>query len=94
MTTGIRRVCAMLGNGVKAPAADELDTAMVARRSVAAATDIPAGALIEDAMLVCRRPATGIAPRDLVQVVGRRARVAIPAGTVLQWAQLDGGAAR
>lgn len=94
MTTGIRRVCAMLGNGVKAPAADELDTAMVARRSVAAATDIPAGALIEDAMLICRRPATGIAPRDLVQVVGRRARVAIPAGTVLQWAQLDGGAAR
>ena len=94
MTAGIRRVCAMLGTGVKAPAGDELDTAMVARRSVAAATDIPAGALIEDAMLVCRRPATGIAPRDLVQVVGRRARVAIPAGTVLQWTQLEGGAAR
>ncbi len=92
MTAGIRRVGAMLGDGVKAPAPDELDTARVARRSVAAAVDIPVGALIEDAMLVCRRPATGIAPRDLEQVVGRRARVDIAAGTVLQWTQLEGGA--
>jgi sialic acid synthase SpsE len=94
MTAGIRRVSAMLGAGVKAPAPDELDTARVARRSVAAAVDIPAGVLIEDAMLVCRRPATGIAPRDLEQVVGRRALVAIPAGTVLQWTQLEGSAGK
>ena len=91
MVQGIRRVHSMLGDGVKAPTQDEADTASVARRSVAAAADIAAGALVEPGMLMCRRPATGIAPRDLDRVVGLRARVAIPAGTVLQWEQLEGG---
>jgi N,N'-diacetyllegionaminate synthase len=71
-----------------------MDTARVARRSVVAAVDIPAGAAIADEMLACRRPATGIAPRDRSAVVGRVARVPIPAGTVLNWDQLDGGAPR
>ena len=92
MTAGIRRVSAMLGDGVKAPTASERDTARVARRSVAAVSDIPAGIVIEEAMLMCRRPATGIAPRELERVVGRRAKVAIAAGTVLQWEQLEDGA--
>jgi N-acetylneuraminate synthase len=89
MTLGIRRVSAMLGDGVKEPTAQEQDTARVARRSVAAASDIPAGTLISAEMLMCRRPATGIAPRDLERIVGRTARVAIPAGSVLQWDQLE-----
>lgn len=90
MVVGIRRVAAMRGDGVKAPTAEERDTARVARRSVAAACDIPAGTLIEEAMLVCRRPATGIAPSELGRVVGRRARQTVAAGTVLQWEQLEG----
>jgi len=89
MVDGIRRVAAMLGDGVKAPSPEERDTARVARRSVVAASDIPAGAAIDAAMLACRRPATGIAPRDLDRVIGRRAARDIPAGTVLQWEQLD-----
>jgi N,N'-diacetyllegionaminate synthase len=90
MCAGIRRVAAMLGGGLKAPTPQERDTARVARRSLAAACDIPAGAVIEPGMLMCRRPATGIAPRDLERVVGQRARVAIAAETVLQWDQLQG----
>jgi N-acetylneuraminate synthase/N,N'-diacetyllegionaminate synthase len=39
-------------------------------------------------MLACRRPATGIPPRDWDRVVGGTARAAIAAGTVLQWDQL------
>ena len=89
MVEGIRRVEAMRGQAVKSPTPAERDTARVARRSVAAACDIPAGTLITPDMLVCRRPATGIAPRDIGLVAGRRARMAIPALTVLQWEQLD-----
>ena len=94
MVDGIRRVSAMLGDGVKAPTPEERDTARVARRSVAAAVDIPAGTVITEAMIVCRRPATGIAPRELSRVVGRTALTPIGAGTVLQWDQLEGGAPR
>ena len=85
MVQGIRRVSAMRGDGVKAPRPDELDTARVARRSVVAHTDIAANLALTPAMLACRRPGTGIAPRDLPDLIGRRLIVDIAAGTVLQW---------
>jgi len=88
MVRGIRRIAAMLGDGVKAPRPQEQDTARVARRSIVAAVDIPAGAALQPQMLACRRPATGIPPRDWDRVVGGTARAAIAAGTVLQWDQL------
>jgi N,N'-diacetyllegionaminate synthase len=88
MAQGIRRVSAMLGDGLKQPLPEELDTARVARRSVVAAVDIAAGETILAAMLTCRRPATGIAPRDLQRVIDRRALGAIAAGSVIQWNQL------
>ena len=87
MVTAIRRVTAMLGDGVKAPLLEELDTARVARRSVVAAVDISAGEVITAEKLLCRRPATGIAPRDLQILVGQFARTTIVAGSVLQWEQ-------
>lgn len=88
LVRGIRRVSAMLGDGVKAPRPEEQDAARVARRSIVAAVDIPAGTRIDDSMLACRRPATGIAPRDWDQVVGTVALQAIAAGTLLAWQQL------
>jgi sialic acid synthase SpsE len=88
MVRGIRRIGQMLGDGVKAPRPQEFDAARVARRSIVAVVDIPAGAKLGAAMLACRRPATGIAPRDWDRVVGATARSAIAAGTVLQWEQL------
>lgn len=89
MVRGIRRIAAMLGDGVKAPRPEEQDAARVARRSIVAAVDIPAGARLQPGMLACRRPATGIAPAEWDQVVGSKARAAIAAGTVLQWQQLE-----
>jgi len=91
MVASIRHVEAMLGDGVKAPTPDEQNTARVARRSVVAAMDIPAGTVITAAMLSCRRPATGILPRDMTRLLGRVARVAIPVHTLLDWRQLEGG---
>ena len=93
MVAGIRRIEAMLGDGAKRPTPQELDTARVARRSVVAACDIAAGTVIEASMLACRRPATGIAPKDLALVAGRSAAVHIAAGTVLQWSHLEGASA-
>ena len=90
MVQGIRRVSAMLGDGVKEPRPEELDAARVARRSIVAACDIAGGARIEPSMLAYRRPATGIAPGDSARIVGRVARVPIAAGTLLRWDQFDG----
>ncbi|RYG06542.1 MAG: hypothetical protein EON92_19940, partial [Burkholderiales bacterium] len=45
--------------------------------------------VITDDMLMCRRPATGIAPRDWQRVVGLRMSRDIKAGSVLQWGLLQ-----
>lgn len=89
MVQGIRRVEAMRGDGVKAPRPEERDTARVARRSVVVQADLPAGAILQTAQLACRRPGTGIAPRDLDKLPGRRLRRALTAGAVLQWSDLE-----
>ncbi|MDB5752806.1 MAG: putative N-acylneuraminate-9-phosphate synthase [Ramlibacter sp.] len=91
MVEGIRRVSRMRGDGLKAPRPQELDAARVARRSIVAALPIAAGTVIGAAMLACRRPASGIAPRDWDRVVGARAATDIPAHTTLQWDQIAGG---
>lgn len=91
MVEGIRRVEAMRGDGIKAPRPEERDTARVARRSVVVQADLPAGATLQATQLACRRPGTGIAPRDLDALTGRRLRHAVTAGTVLQWSDLEPG---
>lgn len=92
MVQGIRRVSAMRGDGVKVPRPDERDTARVARRSVVACMAIAAGEVVRMEMLACRRPATGIAPRDLSLLLGRSLKRSVPAGTVLQWSDFEDGA--
>lgn len=91
MVRGIRRITAMLGDGNKAPRQDELDMARIARRSIVVVVDIEAGVDITAAMLDCRRPGTGIAPRYQDCLVGRRSLVAISSGTLLRWDLLEGG---
>jgi N-acetylneuraminate synthase/N,N'-diacetyllegionaminate synthase len=85
MIQAIRTAEAALGDGVKRPAASELDTAHIARKSVVSQVDIPAGTTITAQMVAIKRPGTGILPRDLPRVIGRAARMAIPADTVIGW---------
>ena len=85
MVKAIRDVEAALGDGIKRPAANELDTARIARKSVVSQVDIPAGTVITAEMLTIKRPGTGILPRAMNRVIGRTARVTIPADTVIEW---------
>lgn len=89
LVRGIRVVESALGTGRKEPAPGERDVARVARRSLVALQDIPAGASLTEALVGIRRPGTGLPPADWLRVIGRRAAVAIPAGTPLQWEALE-----
>jgi N,N'-diacetyllegionaminate synthase len=84
LVRGIRVVEAALGHGRKVPAASEASTAAVARKSLVAACDIPAGALLTDGLIAVRRPGTGILPALKEYILGRRAKITIPAGTVIR----------
>jgi N,N'-diacetyllegionaminate synthase len=84
MVRGIRIVEAAMGHGRKEPAASEAGIADVARRSLFAACDIPAGASLSEEMIAILRPGTGLPPSMKSTLKGRIARIAIPAGTALK----------
>jgi sialic acid synthase SpsE len=81
---GIRRIESALGSGRKTPTPGESGTAAVARRSLVAARDIPAGTLITEELIALRRPGTGLPPTMRDHLLQRTASQDIPAGTVLR----------
>ncbi|MBI4280137.1 MAG: N-acetylneuraminate synthase, partial [Armatimonadetes bacterium] len=81
--SAVRGVEAALGDGRKRPRPCEVETAVVARRSLVAAVDIPRGTALTEAMIGARRPGTGLPPAMRPYLVGRTARRDIPAGTLL-----------
>jgi len=68
---------AALGTGDKQPLADELAMAAVARRSVVAARDLPAGTQLTAADLDCVRPRTGWPPEKIGALIGQTVRVSL-----------------
>jgi sialic acid synthase SpsE len=89
LVRGIRVVEQALGDGVKAPTAGELVNRAVARRSLAAAVDLPAGAALTRESLCALRPATGISPASLRAVIGRTLTRPRRAGELIAWSDLE-----
>jgi N-acetylneuraminate synthase/N,N'-diacetyllegionaminate synthase len=88
MVEAIRIVESAMGDGIKRPVEAEEDVRAVARRSLAAARDLPGGTLLEADMLRAMRPGTGLSPALLKAVVGRRLRDDIRSGQLLSWSDL------
>lgn len=86
---GIRTVESAMGHGVKRPTPDELAMRDVARRSLVAATDIPAGTLVDRSMVTALRPGTGISPMALASVLGRRWPHALKRGQAFRTASSE-----
>lgn len=80
-----------MGDPTLLPTDSELAARRGARRSLAAARDIPRGTRLTVDMFTMLRPATGIAPYELGQLIGsgtskqQLATVDIPAGTIITW---------
>ncbi len=88
LVRSIRETEAVLGAAGKTPTRAELRMRTFARKSLVSARRIAPGEKIVEAMLLSKRPGTGIPPSELARVLGRRARVEIPEDTPLAWSQL------
>ena len=71
MVRGIRLVEKARGSSVKAPVESELEVRNVARKSIVAKVDIPAGTVIMEDMLAFKRPDVGVSPKDLDKIIGQ-----------------------
>ena len=60
-----------------------------ARRSLVAAQDVKKGDIINHSHLTYKRPATGISPKLIDEVVGKVASKDIPEDEILKWNMLD-----
>jgi sialic acid synthase SpsE len=84
MALSIRKVEESLGHGRKEPAASELNTAKIARRSLVAAEDISKGTIIEEKHIAIKRPGTGLPPRMAGEIIGQKAKEDIKTGSLIK----------
>ena len=85
----IRQIELAMGSPDKRIADSEIPVRMRLAKSVVAARDIPAGAVVRSDMLTVKGPGDGIPANHLAHLVGRVAAVDVAADTLLPKAALD-----
>jgi N-acetylneuraminate synthase len=79
-----------LGSFAKYPLESEEKSRKNARRSLVALRSIPIGKVIDRDDLTWKRPASGISPRDIHSVLGKKAIIEIAEDTVMKWTMIEG----
>jgi len=81
----IRRVENALGEKYKRPIPSESKARLHARRSIVSVSRIFKGKIVRKEDLGIKRPGTGIEPKYLDKIIGKKAMVNIPIDAVLRW---------
>ncbi len=89
LVDGIRQIELSLGTGVKVPCAIELSNQKNMRRSIVAVNDISKGEVLTEDHFIFKRPYTGILPKELPKLIGKKAMVDIEKDTILDYSMID-----
>lgn len=89
MVNQIRAVEMALGSTEKRPTESEIPVRALVRRSVTTLRPISAGVAITPEDIGLLRPGNGILPRERANIIGKRVRHAVNAGTTLQWSDIE-----
>jgi len=74
MIKEIRNTEKAMGDGIKRPTEEEEEIKKVARKSIVAQNNIAKGEIIRQEMLAIKRPASGLASKELPKVIGKKAK--------------------
>ena len=85
----IRNVESALGNGMKKISREECEIKAITRKSLVAAMDIPAGAIITDTMIDLKRPGSGLAPKYKDMVIGKKSNRPIKKNELFDWDMME-----
>jgi N-acetylneuraminate synthase len=85
----IERTFSILGTFNIKALDDEAPARMNARRSLVANVTITKGTVIGSEHLTFKRPAHGVSPKFIDQIIGKKASVDIDSDTVLQWRMFE-----
>ena len=82
---GVREAEKSLGSSYIGPTDSEQEGRKLFRRSLIAETDIPEGTVLTRKMISIKRPATGIDPKFLEEIIGRKTRRALSVDEPITW---------
>ena len=88
MVMAIRNAEKVLGSSIKKPTKSEEKIKKVGRKSIVAKVDIPKGTKIIQDMLIIKRPGTGIEPRHINMIVGRKTKKDIKSNELISFKKL------
>ena len=89
LVQAIRDIEKALGDGIKQPTVDEKEIKKVARRSIVAKVDISEGTFITGDMLDVKRPGTGIEPKYMREIIGKRVKAYITKDDLIYWGAIE-----
>ncbi len=89
MVKAVRNVEKSFGDGVKKPTPSEEIIKKEVRKSIIANTDIPEGTEITRDMLIIKRPGTGILPKNLDKIVGKKTKKDIRKDALISFKDLS-----
>ncbi|MCL2687827.1 MAG: N-acetylneuraminate synthase [Methanobrevibacter sp.] len=85
MVDAIRNVEIGMGTGERTLCESELEIKKVARKSIVANVDIPKDSILNSHMLTIKRPGTGIEPKHLKSLLGRKTKVDIKKDDLIEY---------
>ena len=85
LVNNIKLVYKILGKDKKEPIESEKKAIKYARRSIVATRDIPKNSIIDESMLTFKRPGTGISPKHLNEVIGKKTKIDIKKDEIIRW---------
>ncbi|MBL7156484.1 MAG: N-acetylneuraminate synthase [Candidatus Pacebacteria bacterium] len=89
MVRAIRDIEKALGHGAKKPFKSEKRIRKLVRKSIIAKTDILKGTKILKNTLIIKRPGTGIAPKHLDKIIGKKAKKNIKKDALIKFKDLS-----
>jgi N-acetylneuraminate synthase/N,N'-diacetyllegionaminate synthase len=80
---------AISGDGRKVPSDSELKNILPARKSIHLSVDVAQGTALTREHLIMLRPGNGMSPMEYPQILGKRTKIALPAGSILKKEDLE-----
>jgi len=89
MVKSIRNIeLAIEGTGIKNPSKSEIKNIEIARKSIHVSKTIKKGDIILEDDLIMMRPGNGISPMELDQVVGKKSKIELVKGKIINWGDI------
>ncbi len=85
MVESIRNIEIALGNGIKTPSIQELETRKIVRKSIVAKKDISVGETFNTENICAKRPGIGISPIHWGKIIGSTSKYNFKKNDLIKW---------